>query len=126
MVFPPIVLIHVCTALLALIVGATMLVREKGTPIHRLSGRIWVGLMLVAVLLSFGIRRTGSFSPIHLLSITTLISISVALVALYRHDILTHRRWMGGTYVGLLTAGALSLQPHRRLGHLVWHAAGLA
>lgn len=124
--FPPIVLTHVCTALLALIVGATMLVREKGTPIHRLSGRIWVGLMLVAVLLSFGIRRTGSFSPIHLLSVWTLIATSVALVALYRHDIRTHRRWMAGTYAGLLTAGVFALHPHRRLGYLVWHAAGLA
>lgn len=126
MAFSPIILVHLCTAVLALVVGATMLIREKGTPAHRLSGRIWVGLMLVAVLLSFGIRKSGSFSLIHLLSVWTLIATSIALVALYRHDIRTHRRWMSGTYIGLLTAGAFALHPNRRLGYLVWHAVGLA
>ena len=126
MAFSPIILVHVCTALLALVVGATMLMREKGTSAHRLSGRIWGGLMLVAVLLSFSIRSTGSFSPIHLLSVWTLISTSIALFALCRHNIQMHRRWMSGTYIGLLTAGVFALQPHRRLGYLAWHAAGLA
>lgn len=125
MTFEPIILIHLSAALMALMVGASMLAREKGTVLHRRSGRVWVALMLVTVLLSFGIRSSGHFSWIHLLSLWTLFAIAMALWALRRREIEAHRRWMRGCYIGPAAAGVFTLLPQRRLGHLVWHAIGL-
>lgn len=124
MTFTPIILTHLSAALLSVALGGAMLVMRKGTRLHRLGGRAWVGLMLVTALLSFGIRTSGTFSWIHL-SLYTLFSIGMALYAVRRHDIPNHRRWMRGTYIGLVIAGLFTLLPQRRLGYLVWHGVGL-
>ena len=63
----PAIQIHIAAALASLVVGAVMLVRRKGTPAHRFTGRLWVALMLVLALGSFAIRSNGSLSWIHLL-----------------------------------------------------------
>ncbi len=125
MQYTPVILIHLSAALLAVAVGGMMLALRKGTRLHRYAGRAWVALMLTTALLSFGIRTTGSFSWIHLLSLYTLFSIGMAMLAIYRHDIPNHRRWMRGTYTGLVVAGVFTLLPQRRLGYLVWHGIGL-
>jgi uncharacterized membrane protein len=125
MQFTSIILIHLTAALLAVAVGGMMLALKKGTRLHRMAGLSWVGLMLVTALLSFGIRSSGGLSWIHLLSLYTLFSITMAMVAIYRHDVPTHRRYMRGTYIGLVVAGVFTLLPQRRLGYLVWHGIGL-
>jgi uncharacterized membrane protein len=125
MEFTPIILIHLTAALLAVAVGGMMLALKKGTRLHRTAGLSWVGLMLVTALLSFGIRRSGSFSWIHLLSLFTLFSITMAMVAIYRHDVPRHRHWMTRTYIGLAVAGVFTFLPQRRLGYLLWHGIGL-
>lgn len=125
MSFTPVILIHLSAALLAVVVGGVMMALKKGTRLHRMSGRAWVLLMLVTALLSFWIKTSGGFSWIHLLSIYTLFSIGMALVAIHRHDIANHRRWMRGTYIGLMVAGVFTLLPQRRLGYVVWHSIGM-
>ena len=125
MSFTPIVLTHLSTALLALTIGGTMLVMQKGTTLHRLGGRIWVVLMALTALLSFGIQTSGAFSWIHLLSIYTLFAITMALIAISRHNVVAHKRWMRGTYIGLVAAGVFTLLPQRQLGYLIWHALGV-
>jgi hypothetical protein len=64
---PPLVL-HLSTATMALALGFAVLLVRKGTPLHRLLGRTWVGLMTLAALSSFwltGLR--ARWSVIHLL-----------------------------------------------------------
>jgi uncharacterized membrane protein len=122
----PVILIHVIAALGAVVIGGVMLTLKKGTPIHRLFGRVWVGLMLTTALVSFGIRSNGQFSWIHLLSVWIVFLLGMALYAvIVKRDIKTHRRWMAGGYTGLVVAGVFALLPHRRFGYLVWHTVGL-
>ena len=125
MVFTPIIRAHMLAALAAALAGTFTLAARKGTRLHRFSGRLWVMLMVVAVLLSFGIRTSGHFSWIHLLSVGTLLVIGRALLAVRRGNIRTHRYAMTGAYAGLLIAGIFTLMPDRRLGYLVWHALDL-
>lgn len=55
---------------------------------------------------SFWIRdiRPGSFSWIHVLSAVTLISLVVGVVAVRRHDRITHAITMSSTYAGMTGA----------------------
>lgn len=125
MEFTPFILFHVATAAGALLFGGITLVMRKGTTMHRLFGRLWVSLMVVTALVSFGIRVTGHLSWIHLLSVGTLIGLAASIYAVIRGNISAHRRGMVSTYIGLAIAGAFTLLPGRRLGALLWSAAGL-
>ena len=80
----PAVWIHLIATLAALILGAFVLWRRKGDATHRLRGRIWVGLMTVAAVSSFWIVEIneGGFSPIHGLSVWTLFSLVMGVIAI--------------------------------------------
>jgi len=104
----PITAIHLTAALVGLVLGAVQLARRKGTPSHRLIGRVWVAAMVVAAVSSFwieSITRGHGFSYIHILSVWTLIALTVALIAIRRRNVRLHRGFMIGSYVGLLVAG---------------------
>lgn len=122
--FTPIILLHMLAACGALVVGGVTLLLKKGTAVHRLFGRVWVILMLVAALVSFGIRSSGHFSWIHLLSAWILFVVGMAVYSIARRNVSAHRNWMTGAYIGLVVAGAFTFLPDRRLGHLLWNAAG--
>ena len=126
MAYTPLILIHLATALAAVVVGGAMFLLRKGTPLHRLSGRVWVLLMAVTALVSFGIQTHGHFSWIHLLSLLTLYVIGQAVWSIRKRDIVRHRRMVAGAYAGLVIAGMFTLLPDRLLGSLVWHAFDLA
>jgi uncharacterized membrane protein len=125
MEFTPIVLIHTLAASGALVLGGLTLALKKGTPAHRILGRTWVALMLTAALVSFGIKTSGHFSWIHLLSVVTVFSLTASVYAAMKGNIRSHLRGMTATYICLVIAGAFTLLPDRRLGYLIWHAAGL-
>jgi len=80
-------------------------------------GRAWVTAMAVVALSSFAIfeiRLLGPFSPIHLLSLFTLVQLGVAVRAARRGDIALHRRVMKGLVFGvLMLAGAFTFLPGR-------------
>jgi uncharacterized membrane protein len=74
------------------------------------------------------IRLIGPFSPIHLLSIFTLVMLPLAVAHARRHEVQRHRRAMIGIFIGaLVVAGAFTFVPGRImhtvvLGYLVnWH-----
>ena len=73
---PTIIVVHAVSAVMALLLGAAQLFRKKGDPVHRFIGASWVALMLMVSLSSFliwTIRVWWLFSPIHLISIFTLV-----------------------------------------------------
>lgn len=117
----PIVTLHLVLALVALLLGLVMLLREKGTRSHRALGRVWVGAMLVVAITSFWIRdiNDGGMSAIHLLSLWTLVALAVALWAIRTRRRNTHRGFMIGTYLGLVGAGIGTLLPGRIIGEFV-------
>ena len=119
----PIVLMHLAAALLALGVGALNLARPKGTRSHRALGWLWVVLMASTALSSFwifGLRQGAGPSLVHLLSAWTLVSLAVAIVAIRRGKVRTHKAFMIGCFLGLLGAGLGALAPGRLLAQLLF------
>ncbi len=112
----PAVVIHLVSVLPALPIGAIVLFGAKGTPRHRLLGRIWVVLMLTAAISSFWL----SLSYIHIFSVLVLVSVPLSLWRLRLGDLIGHRRAMEGMYIGLVIAGAFAFIPGRLLGGLVF------
>jgi len=54
--------LHFVASLVALAVGAMILVRPKGTAVHRLRGRIYVLAAVVTSITALGIYRLAGFS----------------------------------------------------------------
>ena len=72
----PIGWLHTVASLVALAVGAVVLVRPKGTPVHKLRGRIYVLAMIATCLTSFAIYRRGVFWFPHWSGVAALVLIA--------------------------------------------------
>ena len=124
---PPAIVLHALAAMAAFTLGLVQFAAPKGTILHRTIGWIWVGLMLAVSLSSFlihQIRLWGPWSPIHLLSIFTLISLPLAVWAAHRHRVAAHRGAMTSIFLGaLVIAGAFTLLPGRIMHHVVFGSA---
>lgn len=118
---------HVATVLPAAVLGAVLLARAKGTPAHRLLGKIWLVLMVATSVSTFfihGLNTVGGFSPIHLLSVYVIIGSVMAIRAARRRDIQAHRAHVAGMYFGgIVVAGLFTLVPHRVMGMMVFDGA---
>ena len=113
----PAIPVHALAAMAAFVLGAIQLAAPKGTLPHRTIGWIWVLLMLGVAISSFWIhqiRLVGSWSPIHLLSIFTLITVPLGVWRAHRHEVADHRRIMILIFSGaLVIAGLFTLLPGR-------------
>jgi uncharacterized membrane protein len=113
----PVIQVHAFAAMAAFTLGVVQLAAPKGTLPHRTIGWIWVVLMLAIAASSFfihEIRLWGPFSPIHLLSIFTLVMLPLAVLEAHRHNVIAHRNAMLGMFLGaLVIAGAFTLLPGR-------------
>lgn len=114
--------LHIVLAIGSLGLGTMMFLRRKGTPAHRLLGRVWVGAMLATALSSFAIQTSGGLSPIHVLSVITLVTLPLGVRAIRQGRVAAHRFTMGANFAGLAIAGMFTLLPHRILGQLVFGA----
>ena len=113
----PVIQIHAACAFLALIIGAIQLSRTKGDWLHRIMGRTWVAFMAVVARSSFfiwTIRLWWLFSPIHLISIFTLVMLWLGVRFARRGDIKHHMRVMELMYfLALIVTGLLTFLPGR-------------
>ena len=113
----PAIPLHALAAIAAFVLGVVQFAAPKGTLPHRTLGWIWVLLMVAVALSSFWIhtiRLVGPFSPIHLLSIFTLIMVPLAVWRAHTHRVADHRRIMIMTFTGaLVIAGLFTLVPGR-------------
>jgi uncharacterized membrane protein len=109
--------VHAFAALGAFVLGAVQLARVKGTTQHRALGYVWAALMLTVALSSFWvheIRLWGPWSPIHLLSIFTLVMLPLGIWQAHQHAVRRHRLAMIGLFCGaLVIAGLFTLVPGR-------------
>lgn len=87
----PIGWVHTLASLVALVVGAIVLVRPKGTPVHKLRGRIYVLAMIATCLTSFAIYRRGVFWFPHWSGVAALILIAAGFA--FAHSKIP-RGWM--------------------------------
>lgn len=111
--------IHLATVIPAIPLGAYVLLKRKGTPRHRLLGKLWMVLMVVAAVSALWIRHlnNGSFSAIHLLIPVVLIGCWRAVSTARRGDIIAHRRGLLLLFVGaLLIPAVTAFAP----GRLMW------
>ncbi len=109
---------HIAFAVGAVTLGIFILSMTKGTPRHKLMGRIWVVMMTLVAAGSFAIRdiNPGGFSFIHGLSAFTLISMVYAIFMIRRGNRRAHFSAMIGCLVGATIAGAFTLNPSRLIG----------
>lgn len=120
------IIVHLATALPAVLLGPAILLRRKGDALHRLLGRIWVGLMLTTAVASAFIRAPGGgiagtgFSFIHIFTVWTLVVVPLAVLAIRKGDVRAHQGAMKGLYAGLCLAGLFTLIPGRLLGNMVF------
>jgi uncharacterized membrane protein len=121
---PAAVRLHAFAAMAAFGLGVVQLSAPKGTLPHRTIGWVWVTLMGIVGLSSFWIHDLkvwGIWSPIHLLSIFTLVMLPLAVWAAHRHAVDRHRRTMIGLFFGaLVIAGLFTLVPGRIMHAVVF------
>ena len=120
----PVIQVHALAALAALALGIVQLSAPKGTLPHRSMGWVWVALMTLVAGSSFwihGFRMIGAFSPIHGLSIFTLVMLPFAVLHARRHRADRHRKAMIGIFTGaLVIAGLFTLWPGRIMHAVVF------
>jgi uncharacterized membrane protein len=113
----PAIVLHAFAAMGAFALGVAQLLLPKGTGPHRLMGWTWVTLMLVVAGSSFWIREIrlfGPWSPIHLLSILTLLMLPAGIYFARRNRIRGHVMTMVGLFTGaLVIAGLFTFVPGR-------------
>jgi uncharacterized membrane protein len=126
----PVIAIHLCAALGALVTGPVALwARRQGAArprLHRAFGYAWVTLMVITAVSALFIRdfklpNIAGYTPIHLLIPLTLGGLFMAFRYLLRKNITGHRMAMQQLYLGACVgAGLFTLLPSRYLGQLVW------
>jgi uncharacterized membrane protein len=113
----PAVQLHAFAAMAGFTLGIVQLAAPKGTLPHRTVGWIWVAAMVIVSATSFWIhdlRVWGPWSPIHLLSIFTLVTLPIAVLHARRHDVRRHRWAMIAIFTGaLVIAGVFTFVPGR-------------
>jgi uncharacterized membrane protein len=121
----PAIQLHAAAAAVALVLSAVQLLRPRGDSPHRALGWIWVVAMATAALSSFFVHeiRTvyGLFSPIHLLSLFTLLALPRAVWYARQGRVKNHRRVMLALFwFGLVLPAALTLAPERIMHKVVF------
>lgn len=102
--------IHTSCAVVALLAGAAVLLRPKGTATHRRIGWLYVGSMLglnATALLIY--RLFGGFGPFHVAALLSLATVVGGMLPALRRRpgwVTRHYWWMTYSYVGLLASAA--------------------
>ena len=116
--------LHAFAAMAAFALGIVQFAAPKGTLPHRTIGWIWVVLMAAVAISSFWIheiRLVGPFSPIHLLSIFTLIVLPIGVWRAHSHRVADHKRIMTMIFGGaLVIAGLFTFVPGRIMHAVVF------
>ena len=81
---PQPIAVHVIAAMAAILLGGVQLYMKKGGVVHKMLGRVWLGLILLVAFTLFFIHKIqlwGPYSPTHLLSLWTIFSVGLLLRA---------------------------------------------
>jgi uncharacterized membrane protein len=103
--------LHVTAALVALVLGATVLSMRKGTTRHRVLGGCYAGVLLLSNVAALTVTRaTGGFGPFHVLAIISLATLAAGLLPMWLRPrspgvIAFHAITLAFSYVGLVAAG---------------------
>jgi uncharacterized membrane protein len=104
--------VHTVSAVAALVSGAAVLVRRKGTRAHRRLGCVYVGSVVVLNATALLVYRLfGGFGPFHVAALLSLATIAGGVLPAVRRRpagrwVERHYWWMTFSYVGLVAAAA--------------------
>jgi len=118
---PAIIWLHLGTIAVALGLTPVLLLRRRGDSRHRLLGWIWASAMFITAVITLFVRviNPGHLSPIHLLSLLTIVAVPRLVWQARGHRIAQHRRGVRTVVTfALLLAGVLTFPFGRMLG--VW------
>lgn len=114
--------LHLCTVVLAFVLGTFLMLQKKGTQRHRLLGKCYMTLMLVTATIALcmpaqiGPRFLNHFGYIHLFCLLVFYAVPAAYFAIRQGNLVKHKANMLGVYVGgILIAGAFAFLPGRLL-----------
>ena len=123
----PAIQFHVFTVVPAALIGGIMLLKKKGTFAHRITGRVWIGLMVLTALSTFLIHEINlfyGFSPIHILSLSVLASAVEVVRSARQRRFVTHQRVVKSLYFGgIAIAGFFTFLPGRIMHELLFDSA---
>ena len=121
---PPVIRFHAFFAFAAIGLGAVQLLAPKGTLPHRTIGWAWATLMMLIAgtsLFIHTIRTWGPWSPIHLLSLFTLVVVPLAVLRARQHNVRAHRWAMIWIFsLALVVTGLFTLAPGRIMSKVVF------
>jgi uncharacterized membrane protein len=102
--------VHFFAAVVALLAGAAIFFRRKGTRSHRIIGYLYATAMLTVLATALLIYRlTHSFNILHFFAVAATPPLLLGLTAAIAHRpgwLERHYRWMSWSYVGLFAAFA--------------------
>jgi uncharacterized membrane protein len=108
---------HALVAFVALAIGGIQLASRKGTKRHRWLGYVWCVMMFFVAVSGFfihSIRLWGLFSPIHLLSVLTIVLLVRAIWCARTGRIRQHQRIMANLFwLALVVTGVFTFSPGR-------------
>ena len=116
---------HLLTVVPCVFIGAYVLMVKKGTPVHRVLGKIYMVLMLVTATITLfmpamvGPQLLNHFGWIHLFSFLTIWTVPTAYTAIKKGNVRSHQRKMMLLYCGaIIIAGGFTFAPGRYLHEL--------
>jgi len=116
----PAIIAHTICAFIALGLGIAMWLRKKGTPSHKIIGKIFVLFMAVTAISALFITGLNGkyWSWIHLFVPLTFFAIWELFHYIRQGNVKKHEKAVKGLFFGaLLIPGVLSFMP----GRLMWH-----
>ena len=118
---PALIQIHAYAAILSFALGPFALLRKRRDIWHKSAGYVWVAAMYCTAISSTFFSETpmiGPFSPIHILSMVTLVGLPYAVRAAMR-TAFAHGRTMRALYAqALIIPGVFTFLPGRRMNAL--------
>ena len=120
MTYTQLAYLHLGTVFPAFLIGTFLLVKRKGSPVHKLLGKAYMSLMLFTAIVTLfmsaevGPTILNHFGFIHLFRFLVLYLVPSAYIAVKNGNIKRHGANMIGLYIGgILIAGAFTLTPGR-------------
>jgi uncharacterized membrane protein len=116
--------VHMTFAIAAMLVGAAVVLRDKGSFAHRVTGWIYVSCMVGLNATALMIYRLfGHFGPFHVLALISLGTVVAGVsVAIFRPKgwLSIHYKAMSWSYIGLIAAAASEAGTRIRIFHFWW------
>ena len=119
--------VHFATIAPCFLIAVWLLLRRKGTPTHKLLGKVYMvlisfsSIVAVAMPATIGPRLWNHFGYIHLFCLAVFVSVPYALWAIKRGNVRAHAYAMRGLFLGgIVIAGAFAFSPGRLLHALLF------